>query len=232
LRGLRDLERLSFLGCEGKLCNDEAMEHIARIPRLRMLMGQGTVATDAGFEALSRCQTLEYFWGREAPHFGSRAFVAMSRLPNLRGLAVSCKNVAEPALASLPSFPALTELMAMDFTDAGFRFVGQCAHLEGLWCMYCRETTDVATGHLQPLTRLRKYYAGLTRITDRSLEILGGIKSLETIELFECKGVTNAGLAFLAGLPRLRKLSLSGLPQVTLEGTRQLPPSVQVEYST
>ena len=43
------------------------MRHIASIPRLRMLMGQGAIASDKGFAALSRSQTLEYFWGRDAP---------------------------------------------------------------------------------------------------------------------------------------------------------------------
>ena len=54
LERLKDLANLGFLGCQGERCDDRAMEHIAAIPRLRMLMGQGTVASDAGFAALSR----------------------------------------------------------------------------------------------------------------------------------------------------------------------------------
>jgi hypothetical protein len=56
--------------------------------------------------------------------------------------------------------------------------------------------------------------------------------SLEQVELYECKGVTHAGLVFLAGLPRLREVHLDGLPGVTLEGTRVLPAPVRVKYST
>jgi hypothetical protein len=40
------------------------------------------------------------------------------------------------------------------------------------------------------------------------------------------------GLAFLAGLPRLRTVELSGLPHVTYEGTRVFPARVRVKYST
>ena len=47
--------------------------------------------------------------------------------------------------------------------------------------MYCRDTTDTATEHIAAL-RLRYYYAGLTLITDRSLEILGRMTSLEQVE--------------------------------------------------
>jgi hypothetical protein len=45
--------------------------------------------------------------------------------------------------------------------------------------MYCRDTGDLATAHLSRLRRLKTYYAGQTRITDRSLEILGKMQSLE-----------------------------------------------------
>lgn len=53
----------------------------------------------------------------------------------------------------------------------------------------------------------------------------------ENIELYECKGITDAGLGFLASLPNLRKLSLAGLPNVTLAGTAVFPPRIRVEYS-
>ena len=62
------------LGCDGELSDDAAMRHIAAIPRLRRLRAQESAATDEGFVALSRSQTLECFWGRECPHFGSRGF--------------------------------------------------------------------------------------------------------------------------------------------------------------
>jgi F-box/leucine-rich repeat protein 14 len=98
-------------------------------------------------------------------------------------------------------------------------------------CMYCRETTDVATEHIGGL-QLRSYYAGLTQITDRSLEILGRITSLEQIELYECLHITDAGLVFLSTLPRLRQFDVSGSPGITHGGTQVFPSSVVVRYST
>jgi hypothetical protein len=95
--------------------------------------------------------------------------------------------------------------------------------------MYCRDTTDVATEHVAGL-HLKYYYAGLTQITDRSLEILGRMTPLETVDLFETRGVTDAGLAYLAGLPRLREVSVSGLPNITLKGTMVFPSHVRVNY--
>ena len=97
--------------------------------------------------------------------------------------------------------------------------------------MYCRETTDAATEQIGPL-RLKYYYAGLTQITDRSLEMLGRMASLEQVELYEIKAVTDAGLGHLAALPRLREVHLDGLPGVTLDGARVFPAHVRVKYST
>ena len=44
--------------------------------------------------------------------------------------------------------------------------------------------------------------------------------------------MTDAGLPFLATLPRLREVHLDCLPGVTLDGTQIFPPHVRVKYST
>lgn len=230
LKSLADLPNLGFLGCQNELCNNEAMRHIAAIPRLRMLMGQGTVASDDGFVALSSSKTIEYIWGRECPNLGSRGFAALARMPSLKGLAVSCKNVDDAALSKLPQFPALRGLMPMDVPDDGFRHIGRCEDLEDLWCMYCPKTGDAATEHIAGLPRLKTYYAGGTRITDRSLEILSRVISLERIEFFDCARISNAGIAFLATLPRLREITVEGSPKVTREGIAIFPDTVRVNY--
>jgi Leucine Rich Repeat (LRR) protein len=228
---LSHLPNLESLGADGSLADDVAMRHIAALPRLRNLRVQGTVATDAGFEALSGSNTIERIWGRECPNLGSRGFAALSKMPALRALGVSCEKVDHDALAMLPQFPALRELTPIHVHDAGFAHIGRCERLERLTCMYCRDTTDIATEHVAGL-RLTHYYAGLTQITDRSLEILGRMAALEEIEFYECMRITDAGLPSLARLPRLREIRISGLPGVTLDGTRAFRPQVRVQYST
>jgi hypothetical protein len=227
---LSEMANLAMLGCQDALCDDAAMRHIALMPRLRMLMAQGAVASDAGFVALSRSQTIEFIWGRECPNLGSRGFTALGAIPSLKGIAVSCKQVDDTALATLPQFPALTALMPMDVPDEGFRHVGRCERLQNLWCMYCRDTGDRATEHLAGLQRLQTYYAGATQITDRSLEILGRMSSLENVEFWEVAAITNEGISGLAALPRLREVTVSGSPNVTREVLSAFPPRVRVNY--
>ncbi len=231
LVSLNELPNLGFLGCQNNHCDDEAMRHISRLPNLRMLMGQGAIATDAGFEALSRSKTIEYFWGRECPNLTGRGFASLARMPSLKGLAVSCKNVEDGELSKLPAFPSLREFMPMDVPDAGFRHIGRCESLEALWCMYCRDTGDEATANIAGLSTLKTYYAGKTNITDRSLEILGGMLSIERLELWQCAGLTGKGVSHLANLPSLREISLIGLPNVTRQAIATFPPQVRVQYS-
>jgi hypothetical protein len=231
LAALAALPHLGLLGCEGQLCDDTAMRHISRLPRLRMLQAQGTVATDEGFRALSASPTLEFLWGRDCPNLTGPGFVALSQMPSLKGLGVSCQQVDDASLAALPRFPALRELMPMDVQDDGFRHVGQCRPLQHLWCMYCRETTDVATRHIAGLSALESYYAGKTKITNESLAILSELTGLRRLTFWETAGVTNAGVALLARLPRLQELTLEGLPQVTADVVSAFPPHVHVSYA-
>ena len=97
--------------------------------------------------------------------------------------------------------------------------------------MYCRDTGDAATAHIEGLSRLKTYYAGHTRITDRSLEILGRMRSLESVELLRTDAVTDTGVRALASLPRLRELSIEGLPRVSREATAAFPPHVRISYA-
>ena len=225
LERLVDLPNLGWLAFDA---TDDAMPYIAAMPRLRFLGCQDTVAGDDGFVALSRSQSLEYIWGRRCYNLRSRGFSALSTMPALRSLSVSCKNVDDEGLSALPLFPALRELMPMDVPDDGYRHVGRCEQLESLVLMYCRDTTDAATEHIAGLLRLKKYFASYTKITDRSMEILGRMISLETISFYGCPGVTNAGVVALAGLPRLRELHVSG-PQITPECAPAFSANVRVE---
>jgi hypothetical protein len=232
LQCLDGLSNLVFLGCQDQLCDDDAMRHIAALSKLRMLMGQGAVATDEGFKFLSRSQTIEYIWGRECPNLTGRGFVGLSRMPALKGLAVSCKFVDDAALASLSDFPSLKEFMPMDVGDDGFRHIGRSEQLESLILMYCRDTTDVATSHIVGMPNLKKYHAGYTMITDSSLEMLSRIRSLEEISFEGCSFITDAGIPFLKRLPHLREISIGGCPKVTRSGMRGFAGGVRVNYDT
>jgi hypothetical protein len=231
LAALRHLPHLAVLGLDGDQSTDGAMREIAAIPGLRQLQVQGAVAGDAGWEALSRSPALEYIWGRECPNFTSRGFTALAGLATLRGMGISCKLVEDRALAALPRFPRLRQLIAIDIPDAGFRHVGRCENLDALYCMYCRDTGDAATEQIAGLPRLSHYYAGMTLITDRSLEILSRMDALEHLAFWQCMSLTDAGVAHLVRLPKLRQIEIYGSPNVSRAETELFREDVDVHYT-
>jgi len=208
--GLEPLVGLANLGSLSVDADDRSMVYLARIPRLRYLGIQDTAAGDDGFVALSQSPSIEQIWGRRCHSLRTRGFTALAAMPALRGLSVSCLNVDDRGVAALPAFPALRELMPMDIPDAGYRHVGRCERLERLILMYCRDTTDAATEHIAGLRHLTYYFNSYTTITDRTPELLSAMESLERITFDTCHGLTNAGVARLARLPRLRELRASG----------------------
>ncbi|MEP6619742.1 MAG: hypothetical protein ABJE47_10510 [bacterium] len=207
---LAPLVSLPNLGWLAAHPQDDWMPYIAEMPKLRFLGAQDTPASDDGFEALSKSQSIEYIWGRSCSNLRRRGFLALANMPALRGLAVSCANVDDIGVSAFPSFPALKELMPMDVPDNGFRHIGKCTQLESLVMMYCRDTTDAATTHITGLSNLSYYFNSYTSITDRTPALLSGMDSLERITFDACHGLTNEGVAHLARLPRLNELRVSG----------------------
>jgi len=225
--GLEPLISLAHLAVLGVDAKDDWMPYIAQMPHLRALEAQDTTAGDEGFVALSRSQSIEYIWGRRCHNLRKRGFMALARMPALRGLSVSCLNVDDEGISTLPTFPALRQLMPMDVPDAGYRHIGRCERLSSLILMYCRDTTDAATEHLTGLRNLSYYFNSYTTITDRTPELLSTMDSLERITFDTCHGLTNDGIARLARLPKLRELRVSGRG-VTPEVRAAFPPSVKV----
>jgi hypothetical protein len=227
IASLVDLEHLSALSFDA---NDDAMPFIARLPRLRFLGIQDTPASDSGWQALGASQSIERIWGRRCYGLETEGFLALGRMPRLRDLSVSCKNVEDRGIAALPSFAALRRLMPMDVPDAGYRHIGRSEQLTELQLMYCRDTTDLATEHITGLPNLRRYFASYTQITDRTPALLSTMSSLEEITFDSCAGLTDSGIAALAALPRLRQLRVSGR-RMTSAVTHAFPPQVSVHYS-
>ncbi|MDP9280377.1 MAG: hypothetical protein M3P00_13250, partial [Gemmatimonadota bacterium] len=231
-RGFMAFANMPALGHLSVSCKNVDDVGLSALPRLRFLLCQDTVASDDGFVALSRSQSIEYIWGRRCYNLRRRGFMALANMPALGHLSVSCKNVDDVGLSALPQFPALAELMPMDVPDDGYRHISRCERLESLVLMYCRDTTDVATQHIAALPRLKKYFASYNRITDRTPEILSRVDSLEDVTFDSCAGLSNAGITALARLPRLRELRVESMPRVTADVAAAFPPTVRVRYST
>jgi RNA polymerase sigma factor (sigma-70 family) len=227
LRPLESLPSLARFGCGARLCDNEAMHIVGRMPAVRWLMCQDAVAGDDGFVALSASSTIESIWGRRCFNLSGRGFASLAAMPKLRELAVSCRNVDDTGVSALPSFPSLCALMPIDVNPRGFRHIGQCDRLEVLRCMYCEDMDDAATAHLGRL-ELKRLGVWSTRIGDASLGTLARMSSLEEVLLYNCAGVSDAGIRSIADLPRLKEVTLEKLQGISADAAAAFPSEVRV----
>jgi hypothetical protein len=201
---------------------------VASLPRLGFLrIDRDGAVTDAALTALSRSRTLQALACADTPHVTGRGLAALASMPLLCGLAVDCGNANDDGLSTLPEFPSLRTLRPGRLADEGFRHVGRCTRLEAL--SFHRDTTDAATPHIAALPNLKSLFAGGSQITDRSLAILAGMTSLETIDLHGCKAITDAGVSRLASLPGLSTVILHDCPNVTDAATATFPAHARIK---
>src|SRR5207237_6575155 len=114
-------------------------------------------------------------------HFEDRGLDKMQSLgPTLEELSIRRAQVKGPGLRHF------TNLRALDLT----------------W-------SYVEDGNMQSLagmTKLRRFWARDTSIGDKTLKVLGSLRELEDLDIGGTE-ITEAGLAHLAGLTRLKKLN-------------------------
>lgn len=212
------------------VCDNEALTHISRMSALRDLICFNATADDEGFSALAGCHSLEYILAQRCDAITRTTVESFSNLPRLSRLNVGGEGLADDDLEPLPRFPALEEFWPTFFGDAAYRHVGRVSGLKRLVNMYCKETGDEATEHIGGLRHLEKYHVWGTRITDRSLEVMGQMDSLKSVLFWKCPGISDAGLARLTRLPNLETLDLQqceGLTAGCVDGFR---PEVRVNY--
>jgi len=94
-------------------------------------------------------------------------------------------------------------------TDADFRQLGQLAHLKTLDLNNC--LTDERLTLLTGLTELEYLQTNLAQVTDDGLKPMAKLKNLRNVKFFHPgKSFSGAGLAHLAELPNLERLTVAG----------------------
>jgi Leucine-rich repeat (LRR) protein len=72
--------------------------------------------------------------------------------------------------------------------------------------------SDAGLAHLVAATKLKQLFLEGTKLTDDGLLLVGRLKALEELDLSRLEGISDEGLAALAGLKNLNVLHLSGSP--------------------
>lgn len=147
----------------------------------------------------------------------------LARLPGLRRLqinphgdgAAAWRNVTPDELAPVCALPALEDLTLPFCAHLSPEHLGRLAKCERLASvLFLNEilTLDAATaGALARWPALRSLRLSLIQVKPAGLAGLAQVRGLEVLELELCRGLDAECVAALAGLVKLRPLTLSGL---------------------
>ncbi len=196
LNALAELDNLQWFDISSEFVTDEGMRAVGRMKNLKLLGLYNARVTDVGFEHLRSLRNLEILRIR-LPQFQGPGLQYLAALPNLTDVRLNLDNEhgsTEPPnevdLSSLNSLQTITDL-----TLNGDRLRRQ--HIAGAF----------------ELSRLKSLRIDFP-INDQDVERLSGITTLKHFEIDDRNGsseVTDEGMRFLARLPQLRWLSMSGV---------------------
>jgi hypothetical protein len=130
------------------------------------------------------------------------------------GLAALAAGLTTLALLDLSSSPALLDAML-----AHLAVLPRLVDLRACWCPQLR---GAALACFASPPRLTALAMSATACDDVALLAVGEIVSLIRLELNDCEGVTDAGVAALGGLRELKVLYLADCPRVAGHGLLQL----------
>jgi internalin A len=191
IAGLTSLKGF-YTGCIGRgksRITDLGLRHISRISSLEELYLRGEYMSDAGLEHLKKLPKLEYLC-----LYGSRFTDA------------GCVHIKEmPSLRILSFHENLCRI-----SDEGLAHIAQMPNLEILCLHGMKNITDAGIALLAKIPSLRKLNIASSQVSDRGLEYLSQIKTLECLELpQDQRGITDKGLEYLSRLSNLNDLSIS-----------------------
>ena len=151
--------------------------------------------------------------------------VAQGGFVDLRASWVTDSDIA--LLAKMPELRKL-DLSLTRITDRGLRALRPAAGVVELNLAFDEQVGDEGTSALRGWKQLARLNLRGTKITDATLEMLGGLTTLEALDIGYAQ-LTDVGLDYLTSLSRLTWISMGGnkLTDTGLQFLRQLP---QVTY--
>jgi hypothetical protein len=183
----------------------------------------GAGATDHDLIHVGHLSGLEYLSITSEPRVSGVGFQQLARLTNLRCLNLMSTSIRDAELIYLGGLENLEELNLFgceQLTGAGL------AHLKALRklrILVLDRTPITADGliHIENLTNLKELYLNDSAIGDEAMARVRTLTRLEVLAVHGCTAITDAGVAHLAGLRRLKGLALSQT-QITDAGLRCL----------
>ncbi|HOX58264.1 MAG TPA: redoxin family protein [Candidatus Paceibacterota bacterium] len=220
LKAIPSLEQVSL--CADGL-TDEGVINLSQLPRLKRLelpMPQWndpksylSPYTEKSIKELARVRSLEEL-GLAGPGVTDAAMTHLAQLVNLRSLNLFGCPVSDEGLAKLTALKALEDLTMMGDSDVTIGGLNKLNSLDRLTNLRVHSLGQAGAplqiGGLSQLEYLMIFTEKGSTFRDADLACLAGLKRLKWLQMGAGQGITDAGMAHLAGLTALDRLVFGG----------------------
>jgi len=218
LQYIKNLRSLEYLGLPDRI-TDAGLVHVAGLPSLKGLYigcigGSGkSRITDRGLLHISRISSLEELYLR-GEYMTDKGLEHLIKPPRLKYLALYGSGFSDTGCVHIKEMSSLRILSFHQdlcrISDTGLVHIAQMPKLEFLCLHGMKNITDASIAHLTKMASLKKLEIGNSQATDKGLEYLSQIKTLERLDLpQDQRGITDKGLEHLSRLPNLKHLGIS-----------------------
>ncbi len=199
LRHLAGLTELRILGLASTQCTGTGFTHLKGLRKLESVNFHFTPLNNAGLQAISQVPISGRLWFAHT-RFTDEGAAYLKNQTQLKrcGIGSADKGSSGEAVAALTNLP-LEDLALLD-----------------------NQATPVGLAHATKISTLRRLdVSHAPTVTDESMPLIAQMPMLEEFNLGNAL-ITDAGLQTLAASKSLKRLSLSGLQQITPAGIEQL----------
>ncbi|MHB8974708.1 MAG: leucine-rich repeat domain-containing protein [Pirellulaceae bacterium] len=203
---IASLAQLEFLDLRGSGFGDEAIQSVARMPRLRTLLLGHSALTERGLKALSGSSLAEFdYWLR-----GDQDVAILGGLKKLQIWFIGYGNVPVSRLGAFADCDQLQEItLTCDGVECPVQSISALRSMRSLKRLQISGPANAEWPVLTALDGLAELNAlRLVGIGDRALRQLPPVESLQTLDLALSSAGSREGLQKLGEFPELRHVAL------------------------
>jgi hypothetical protein len=182
---------------------DEGLRAASALKTITHVILTHSDVTDEGLKQLIAFKQLQVLELGGCAYITGAGFKELAVLDKLSHIELAQSGVTDEGLKGLAAIPNCTLLDVSDtaLTDAGVKEIATLKSLTTLG-LGAVKVTDAGVRELAALKKLSELTLTATEVTDTGLRSLAGLTHLTTLRIYNCPGVTDAGVrSFLKDLP-------------------------------
>lgn len=196
LKHLAGLTELRMIGLASTQCTGTGFSHLKGLHKLESVNFHFTPLNDAGLEAISQVPISGRLWFAHTK-FTDVGAVHLKHQTQLKRCGIGSADPASSgeAISALTQLP-LEDLALLDnqATPVGLAYAAKITTLRRLDASHAPTVTDESLPLVAQLPLLEEFNLGSAQVTDTGLQALAASKSLKKVTLSGLKNVTPAGL--------------------------------------